>query len=354
MANAVKSKPKASTKTEKTEDGSAKKKAKKVFSVGDTVQFKGYSREVESPLFEAGATLAVVSKEKRDGVTYYSCVPADEVDAYKKDPDSVSGEELLAKELKKTKVKAPKEPKLSRVEQEAQQFRAVGALAKYVREAKTTETQVETAQRLYEKHNESGFYLGGMLAHLYYGINGQSYRELADEYKDEKDGWNKFCQDKFGFGARKGRGFVSIYMQFSRIPGIDVKRLESVGWSKLDIIAPSVTEENADELLKEAETSTVNELRDTIRTQYAAGSADGRRTRERVTRVKCGPFSLEGDQAELIKDIFKAATKEHGIEDGNQLFFHIVTSWAVENLNSARIKKAAQKAATKAETKAAA
>lgn len=350
MAQALKSKPKAAAAeaTENPKTDKTAEKKKKVFAVGDQAIFKGYTRNVDNPMFEAGARLQVVAKEKRDGVMYLSCILADDVEKYKADADSVDGEELVVKELKKVKAKAPKEVKLSRFDADAATFRPVGALTKYVKEGKTVEGQVTVAQKLLEDHNKTGFYLGGMLAHLYYGINGQSYRDLDEAYKDEKDGWDKFCNDQFGFGARKGRGFVSIYMQFSRIPGLDVKRLEAVGWSKLDVIAPSVTEANAEELLQEAENSTVLDLRETIRTKYSSESTDGRRHRERVTRVKCGPYNLDGDQGEFVKDVFKAASKELGIEDGNQLFYHIVTSWAAENINAARIKKTAAKAAAKA------
>lgn len=330
----------------------AAKPAKEIkpFESGDIVIFKAYASPGEDQNFTEGMELAVVGTSERDGGVFIACVPAGQYHAYQADNDSVSGEELMDTEVKRTsrKVEAP------------YQLAVVGDVNKLLKSHDNDPLKV--AKDLYGKTQEAFFYLGGMFAKLWKESNDEGVKLFATykkpdggRYAEDSAGFDEFLTTEFGRefgGMSKAKKLISVYETFSVLPDAAkvVKEIEKVGWWKASLIASYVTPDNAEQLVKEAANSSSTKLEETLKTKYTtAGNTtpSGKQaSRTTIRRTTFGPYKLYEDQAEGVEYIMKAASKQSGIQDANALFEHIVTEWAGQNLGDV-----ADKAASKAETK---
>lgn len=322
-----KDKKAAKAKPEKAKTEKAK------IEIGQILEFTGYVTEQDDPMFEAGDKVKVVDIEKdENGTTLYSCIKADDAEAYDEDPDSVEGDQLVAKELKAGKSKA-----VAKAAPEPVKVVNVGDMSKILKKG----DYIEVAHSLIDNINQNFFYLGGVLAHIFF----------ENVFKETHEDWDAFCQENFGFKGRKGRYWIDIYLTYSQLPGFDVKQLPDIGWSKAAELARYITEENQDELVELAKESNITDLKATLKTDYTSEgvTSSGRqasRSSGKVKRVTYS-FKLFEDQAEGVNLVLDEARKVLGIDDLNQVFEQIVMGWASENLSEAKAKKA-QKLSAKA------
>jgi len=88
----------------------------------------------------------------------------------------------------------------------------------------------------------------------------RSLRQLSDRDPD----LYKRVIDKSGLGSRKAYYLISISRWFDNLK-VSRSRLKAVGWTKLQIIGPTVTEQNVEELLTAAETFTAAQLKTLVK-----------------------------------------------------------------------------------------
>lgn len=67
-----------------------------------------------------------------------------------------------------------------------------------------------------------------------------------------------------GVGKRKAYYLAQVHRVFSEL-GVDKKRLEALGWTKLKVLVHRIDESNCDQLLELAETCTARQLRFFVR-----------------------------------------------------------------------------------------
>jgi hypothetical protein len=347
-------KPAATKKLAKPKSTPAAKVAKAEketsFKEATVVQFAGYKSEQEDPMFAEGDRVYIISKEKNeDQQTVYGIIAEADIEAYKNDADSVDGDEVFASELTKAEVVAVDPFAIVIPETE----RLTELLGEHDGDA------LATGRAMQDEIAENMFYFGGVLGTLYKDAHFRTLGDYDDIVVDDKPkygtGWDKFCQENFGMGGRKGDGLIRMYRQFAGIPDLDLSALskdKKLGWVKLERIATVITKDNADEILEMARTNNVETVRETIKSDYvpAAGAAsESRSAGPRIKRLTT-KFAFFEDQAEGIEQILDLAQKQFGYSDASQTAEHIFTEWASEHLGEAQYNKVrkAKKAKRKA------
>lgn len=347
-------KPKSApaAKVAKAEKGAAKPKPEKETSYKEqsVVQFAGYKSEQEDPMFEAGARVYIISKEKNeDQQTVYGIIAEADIDAYKADADSVDGDEVFASELTKAEV-VPVDPfaiDIPETERLSELLDEHGGDA------------LATGIAMQDEIAENMFYFGGVLGTLYKGAHFRTLGDYDDTVVDDKPkygtGWDKFCQENFGMGGRKGDGLIRMYRQFAGLKDLDLASLskdKKLGWVKLERIATVITDSNAEELLEMARSNNVETVRETIKTDYVPAAGSGSESRTAGPRIKrlTTKFAFFEDQADGVEQILDLAQKQFGYSDASQTVEHILTEWASEHLGEAQYNKVrkAKKAKRKA------
>ena len=201
-------------------------------------------------------------------------------------------------------------------------IRSVGRLDSIIQENGSV---LEAAQKLYESTGEDLFYLGGLLAKLYHEKVEGKHLFATYGYTDDTEGWNLFCFDKFGFKGRKGFYLKDIYIRYTSIPDFNFEKIKQIGWSKAALLASSVEEGNVDELVEEAKTTSIRELKEKLQ----ASNVEAGLRNKQITFT----FKLFADQAEIVRNAITQVQQDFGYENPNQAFEHIITEWAEEHLN---------------------
>lgn len=339
---AVIAKPKGAVKP-KAEKAPKPAKETKPFVDGEIVIFKGYASPPKKPFFTEGEELAVVEQTEVEGVLTLGCVKAGQYHRYKADSDTVEGAEILATEVRRTGKTVP----------EPFQLTVVGDMSNILKQENGDPLAISI--NLYNRAQESFFYLGGVLAKLYREIDEETGLPLFCGYEDEngkkfensKDGFDKFIKSNFGedgelSSQRKAQYLMAIYESFSSIKDAAklIKELPEVGWWKASRLAQYITDENAEDLVRIAQEQTDKQLEETLKTKYttegntAKGTAASRHTIKRTTFT----FKLYEDAGVAIDVILKAAGKQLGLQDNSAVFEHMVQEWASEHLGDASTK----------------
>ncbi|MET4190632.1 MULTISPECIES: hypothetical protein [unclassified Bradyrhizobium] len=326
----------------------------KPFEDGTIVIFKGYGDEAAkaSGSFTPGEELAVVGQSEKEGEIVVAVVKKADYHAFKADENSVNGEEILAAEVKRT----------AKTVEPVYHLPVVGEMQNYLKQEDGDPLKI--AQKLFGDIGKAFFYLGGVLAKLYNeaGADGKplftEYQSPAKKhYEDSKEGFEAFLKDNFGEdmgGYRKAMNLIDIYKSFSALPNATevVKSLGGVGWWKASLLARYVTDDNAKELVEAAKTQSYEKLNETLKTSYTTEGGSTPRgvaaSRATIKKLTLG-FKLYEDQGEAVEMILKAASKQLGTQDLNQVFEHIVTEWATDHLAEVKAKAdAARERKTKA------
>lgn len=332
---------KPGTKPAKAEKGEAKPKGEKEasFKVGQVVEFGGYKSEQEDPMFETGARVRIVTKEKNeDNQTVYGIIDENDWSEYEKDADGVEGDEVFATELKKAEI-VPVDPFAIDIPETE---RLTEILADADNDVVVAGTKLQDAAA------ENLFFFGGVLGTAYKGAAFRALGDYDDTVENDKPkygtGWDRFCQENFGLGGRKADGLIRMYRQFAGIPGLDLKALSSdkkLGWVKLERIATVITADNAQKLLTDARDMNVEEVREMIRTDFVAGGEGGesRTSGPRIKRVTVTARFFE-DQAEGVVMVIGKAKDQFGYSTDEQALEHIIMAWANDHLDEKTVAKA--------------
>jgi hypothetical protein len=331
-------------------------KETKPFESGEVVIFKGYKTQPPGkPLFTESEELAVVAQEVREGAVLLSCVKSSQYHKYREDESSVDGEQIMVDEVRRT----------GRMVPEPYHLPMVGNMANVL---KVSDDPLEVAKDLFSKASEAFFYFGGCLAKLWKEKDSETDKPLfcgytdakGKHYENSKEGFEAFVTHNFGtdMSYRKAAYYMSIYENFSALTNAAdiIKQLPNVGWWKAGMLAQYVTDANAAELVQIAQEQSSDQLTETLKTSYtseggttARGGAASRATIKRTTME----FKLYEDQGVAVEYILKAAAKQLGTNDMNQVFETIIHQWAADHMaDTAQKAEAATKKAQNALKKA--
>jgi hypothetical protein len=316
-------------------------KAKWTPAVGDHVQFTGYPAGDErgNPVFEVGQVVIVADVREDEDRGQYFVVVADEatLEAYKRKED-VDGDELAIGEI--TQVKAPAVPKEAPPDpHDVLEYRDDDKLREMLAEG----DPIDTALRVYNDIQKQFYYLGGLLAHVY---KERKYveRGYPDEGQVTNSGWEKFCNEVYGFSGRKGFELIQVFSRFSMLENLDQEKLARVGSSKAVAMARYINQENVDELLDRAFNTPILELRKVLVNEYTDTSGKTP-TGQSAQRQRTGPtkltlkYEVYEAQAEQIEMVINEARKDMGKATDGEILEHILTEWANEHLHGEAKKK---------------
>lgn len=201
---------------------------------------------------------------------------------------------------------------------------------------------LDLAHDVVEEANSTEYKLGGVLYHV---RQSGAYRTMEDGAYSGKGGLEAYINNELGMEYRKAMYLIEIYFNFNKF-GVGSEVVSRLGWTKCKEIVRVMTEENAQELIEIAENSTVADLKDTIREDFV-GDAATEGTRQTPKRRVTFKFRLFEDQAVGVEQIFAQAKEALGLEDDNQIFEHIATEWAGQNLDVRAQQKSKRAAAKK-------
>ncbi len=200
---------------------------------------------------------------------------------------------------------------------------------------------LDLAKEVSEEASAIEYKLGGVLFHV---RKTGAYKELDDRYK-EKGGFGLYVLEQLNVEYRKAMYLIDIYYKWNKF-GLDADKVAAIGWAKAAKIAAVMTEDTAEELLELAETNTVADLVENIKTSYK--EVGGEKGEKKVLKVF--KFKLFEDQAAAVEEVLNAVASAMEFKTLDQAFEHIVMEWATEHpvSTSAPAKTKAKAAPTKA------
>lgn len=257
--------------------------------------------------------------------------------AAKKAPAKTAAKKAPAKKTaaKKTTAKGKaKAPAKKEEEQEDELPDLENEDAEIVQLVEEADDILELAEELVEEGAALDYKLGGVLYHV---RKEKSYQALDDRYK-EKGGFGLYVKEKLNIEYRKAMYLIDIYYKFNLF-GIEADKLQEIGWAKASKISAVMSEDNAEELVELAESSTLADLNDTIKESYKVTNGEAPTKTKRITFK----FRLLASAADSVKEILEQQAKDMGVKDISDAFEHIVMEWAAEHMN---VKKSSSIKAT--------
>lgn len=195
---------------------------------------------------------------------------------------------------------------------------------------------VELAQEYAEEAMATDYKLGGILYHVKIS---KAYKDVNKGAYAGKGGWGDFVSNELNLEYRKAQYLVDIYAKFNKY-GIGGEKVAELGWTKAAQVSRVMSAENAEELVELAESSSVEDLKDTVRETYAIkGATPG----ERVKRITL-KYRLAEDAGQIIAEYMNAAAESLGLENPSEVFQHVVTEWAEEHLDVKDARSAKRRA----------
>ncbi len=195
---------------------------------------------------------------------------------------------------------------------------------------------VELAQEYCEEAMATDYKLGGILYHVKVS---KAYKTVNKGAYSGKGGWADFVSNELNLEYRKAQYLVDIYAKFNKY-GIGGEKVAELGWTKSAQVSRVMTADNAEELIALADESSVEDLKDTVRESYTTkGAVNG----ERVRRITL-KYRLAEEQGQIIAEYMAAASESLGYENPAETFQHIITEWAEEHLDVAKVRSAKRKA----------
>jgi len=154
---------------------------------------------------------------------------------------------------------------------------------------------------LLDQDNSNAFKLGGVLSVI--KSNG-----WFDGFKDYKD----YVSKTFGLEYRKAQYWIGIY---DKLVGesISWSKVSSLGWTKVSILCPVLTEANVDEWVEKASKVNCDTLKAMVKAALG-GDADEGVPEKVTTDVSKLAFTVHADQKETIKSALEKAKEETATE----------------------------------------
>jgi hypothetical protein len=156
----------------------------------------------------------------------------------------------------------------------------------------------------------------------------------------------EFVETKYGIGYRKAVYWIEIYNRLSNA-SIPWAKVKDVGWTKLQIIAAVLTQENVDEWVVIAGQQNVVTLVETVKNAKAKNSQTSI-TGETSKTVTTMSFKVHSDQKATIEAAIDKAKGQSGTDVGTVALEFICIEFMGGNTLAERMKKAGVENALKA------
>ncbi len=203
---------------------------------------------------------------------------------------------------------------------------------------------LDLAKEVSEEASAIEYRLGGVLFH----VRKSGAFTAIDERYAEKGGFSLYVLEQLNVEYRKAMYLIDIYYKWNKF-GLDSTKVAAIGWAKAAKIAAVMTEDTAAELLELAETNTVSDLIENIKTSYkeVGGEKGDKKT------LKVFKFRLFEDQAAGVEEVLNAVASAMEFKNLDLAFEHIVMEWATEHpISTAPAKAKGRSAPVKAAAKA--
>ena len=156
----------------------------------------------------------------------------------------------------------------------------------------------------------------------------------------------EFVETKYGIGYRKAVYWIEIYNRLSNA-SIPWAKVKDVGWTKLQIIAAVLTQENVDEWVAIAGQQNTVTLVETVKNAKAK-NAQGQVTDETSKTVTTMSFKVHSDQKSTIEAAIDKAKGQSGTDVGTVALEFICLDFMGGQTLAERMKKAGVENALKA------
>lgn len=141
--------------------------------------------------------------------------------------------------------------------------------------------------------------------------------------------FKSYLDAEHGLGYRKAMYLIDIYRNLVD-SGVSWESVKNVGWTKLRVLAPILTQENAAEWVARAETMTTIQLEEYIKNVKAANGAGstGGTSSSTSSNVVSKTFKLHSDQVDIIEAALDKCKNQKSTEHDNVALQYICEEWA--------------------------
>lgn len=181
-------------------------------------------------------------------------------------------------------------------------------LRAYITEESTDQDVLDAAVQLNSAANQTFITLGGILKYIH--ENG-TYKTLGYE---GKEGFKNYAQGELGIDYRRSMYYIKIYEMISEF-GIPEDRAASIGWSKLLLLPSYMAEDNVEQLLELAETTSAADLSTSLKNDYETITAVVPRGGRATSRFV---FSVAREDAETVNKALELAATKNEVEPENK------------------------------------
>ncbi len=181
-------------------------------------------------------------------------------------------------------------------------FDPVDPIHKTVGEVQALKSEQEAIEYVYDlvDVNEFNFFkMGGALAEM-----------LAKGWMGDYDDFGAFVEGEFGFSLRKAQNLISIYHAIVSC-GATWEEVKGIGWSKLSVIATSLTPDNYKQWFDKIEDASYSSVQEMVKKAEENGDPGSPDDGTDSTPKKTMKFVVHEDQLETILTALKKA-KEAG------------------------------------------
>ncbi len=191
-------------------------------------------------------------------------------------------------------------------------FDPVDPIHKTVGEVQALESEKDAVAYVYElvDVNEFNFFkMGGALAEM-----------LSKGWMGDYDDFGNFVEGEFGFKLRKAQNLISVYHAIVSC-GATWEEVQGIGWSKLSVIATSLTPDNYKQWFSKIEDATYASVQEMVKKAEENGDpGDATDAGAESTPKMTMKFVIHKDQEETILTALKGAkTEGHTEYDGQAL-----------------------------------
>ncbi len=190
-------------------------------------------------------------------------------------------------------------------------FDPVDPIHKTVAEVQALASEQEAIEYVYvlTDVNEFNFFkMGGALAEM-----------LAKGWMGDYDDFGAFVEGEFGYSLRKAQNLISIYHAIVSC-GATWEEVKGIGWSKLSVIATSLTPDNYQAWFEKIGDASYSSVQQMVKEAMANGDPASPDNGTDSTPKKTMKFVVHEDQVETILTALKKAKEAGGTEyDGPAL-----------------------------------
>lgn len=164
------------------------------------------------------------------------------------------------------------------------------------------EGAISLAHVLIDRGEQSAFELGGVLSVI----------QAEGWWQESHESFKDFIEAEMGMKYRKAMYLIEIYMALVN-SGVQWGQVKSIGWTKLRLLASTITPDNVATYVKMASEMTVIQLEEYLKSLAQENIEDGAPETEKST-LSSMTFKVHSDQKELIRAALDKAKEEFGTE----------------------------------------